>query len=602
MKDRLTAWLVLIIVFSIIFSPNTFLRFVEYVPRKYSINAVLYPQNFTLDVTIHLYYINDKERSFDKLYFHFFPNSLYFRKYGSKVIRFEIFGEGGKLDFRFKNSDESVIEVGLREKLNPFEVIELTFNFRLLIPRIRGRFGYYNGVFAFGNWYPILAVYDEGGWNLYPYVVYGESFYSEVASYDVAISVPSSFIVAATGDLVEEYVKDNRTVYRWKVDLARDFAWTASERYVARKLVSTLGDREIKVFVYLFEEYGRFCEDVSIIAFNALRVYSDLFGPYPYSSFKLCQVFGDFAGMEYPGLVMLSDNAFTSKELLELVVAHETAHQWWYNIVGNDQASEPWLDEALAEYSQFLYFEYMYDARKFREIYRRYLLDLYYSSFVKESATPRSSVLNFSSEREYINMVYLRGAATLHMLRLLVGDEVFLKSLKTYYSSFYFKVAKTKDFKLIFEKTSGLDLDWFFEQWLERSDTPSLELVYAKAVWDGNAYTLRLYIRQLNVSEPYRLYVPLAILTSNGRKEKTIKIDKLEEEVILRVDDFPIIVELDPEDDILGRDFILEDVPEVVLTYNYQVYMLIFAIFVLVYILILVGRIVLRRRAASRAN
>ncbi len=593
-------WPVLLLTLTIPIQQGSLPTFIEYIPRRYSIDAVFYPQNLTLDVKLRFHYLNDKAENFTKLYFHFFPNSAYFHKYGGKVDQITIYKGKKKLNYRFKK-DGSVLEVDLGKELNLFERLDLTISFRLIIPGVRGRYGYYNGVFAFGNWYPILAVYDERGWNLYPYLVYGESFYSEAASYDVKISVPSDLLVAATGELVEKYVQGDRVVYHWRVELARDFAWVASKNYVVKDAIYSLSDGEVKISVYLLKEYEEYYKDVLTFAFNALKVYSHLFGPYPYSSFKLCQVFGDFAGMEYPGLVMISDSAFSSKELLELVVAHEAAHQWWYNVVGNDQASEPWLDESLAEYSQFLYFEHVYGVEKFREVYRRYLLSPYYSSLAEGLATPRSSVWDFKSEEEYVKMVYLRGAATLHMLRLLVGDRVFLDSLREYYSSFYFKIATTEDLRLIFEEVGKRDLDWFFEQWLKRSDTPSLELIRVEAVWNGHAYTLKLYIRQFNVSSPYRLYVPLKMLINGKEKVVLVEINDFEEEILLSIDNLPIIVILDPEDDILGKDYESYKAPELISAYSYDLFMFIFFVTLLV-LITLAGRKILRRRGASHAS
>ncbi|RLE72068.1 MAG: hypothetical protein DRJ37_03685, partial [Thermoprotei archaeon] len=258
MGKKSNAWLLLLlIIFTISIQQGFPPSFIEHVPRKYLINAVLYPQNLTLDVKLHFYYLNDKAESFTKLYFHFFPNSAYFREYGGGVNRITIYGERKRLDYRFKK-DGSVLEVNLGEELNPFERINLTINFRLIIPRARGRYGYYSNVFAFGNWYPVLAVYDEEGWSLYPYSIYGESFYSEAAFYDVRISVPSGFIVAATGELVGKYVQENRVVYHWRVDLARDFAWVASKNYVVKDAKYSLSDGEVKISVYLLKEYEEY--------------------------------------------------------------------------------------------------------------------------------------------------------------------------------------------------------------------------------------------------------------------------------------------------------------------------------------------------------
>ncbi len=554
--ENINCLLLAVILLLALLSLNSPTHFAENTVRKYSLTAVLYPQNFTLDVSLDFHYTNDKRVSFTKLYFHFYPNSAYFRDYGGRLVKISVSSRGKPLNFKFKNYDGSVLEVDLARKLEYLESVELHIEYQVVIPKMRGRYGYCNGVFAFGNWYPILAVYDKRGWNLYPYVAYGESFYSEVASYDVTILVPKSYVVAATGELVEKYISDDYAIYHWKVDLARDFAWTASESYVVKNATLDLNGREVKVSAYVLEvDFEDYEDEILTFASKALKIYSNLFGEYSYSYFRLCQVFGDFAGMEYPALVMISDNALSSREFLEVVIAHETAHQWWYNVVGNDQASEPWLDEALAEYSQILYFEYAYGPESFREIYKKYVLEPYYSNFLERFSPPISSIWNFSEEREYVVMVYLRGAATLHMLRFLIGDDNFFYGLRVYYSRFYFKTAKIEDLISVFEEISGLELDWFFEQWLEKSETPGLELVYARAYWKNGVYSLHLHIRQLNTTQPYRLFVPITVTTTAGRVEKVIELQNFEEEVTLNIEEKPIAVELDPLDDVLGRDY-----------------------------------------------
>ena len=92
---------------------------------------------------------------------------------------------------------------------------------------------------------------------------------------------------------------------------------------------------------------------------DSIKTFNNLFGEYPYDTYSV--IASDFyiGGMEYPTLVMIDQSLYNEKDkfLLEYVIAHETAHQWWYSVIGNDEISEPWLDEALTEYSTILYFE-----------------------------------------------------------------------------------------------------------------------------------------------------------------------------------------------------------------------------------------------------
>ncbi len=93
---------------------------------------------------------------------------------------------------------------------------------------------------------------------------------------------------------------------------------------------------------------------------DALTLYSRLFGPYPYQELDVVETPARAGGIEYPTLVVISDRLYTGHPRLEWVVAHEVAHQWWYGMVGSDQVDEPWLDEALTQYTTLLYHEFLY--------------------------------------------------------------------------------------------------------------------------------------------------------------------------------------------------------------------------------------------------
>src|SRR5690606_16503225 len=144
---------------------------------------------------------------------------------------------------------------------------------------------------------------------------------------------------------------------------------------------------------------------------RALSTYSDLFGAYPRERFVVIQ--GDFPdGMEFSDLVFVSGDWFASyagepKSYLTLITVHEVAHQWWYSRVGNDQAMMPWLDEALATYSEYIFYEEYYPELK------DWWWDFRVNTWIPgdfDRHPVSSTVYDFASIREYVNAVYLRGA------------------------------------------------------------------------------------------------------------------------------------------------------------------------------------------------
>ncbi len=223
---------------------------------------------------------------------------------------------------------------------------------------------------------------------------------------------------------------------RWDVQLksSRDFALSLSDAFVVHELRTTTG---VDVLVYAFADAlidagGLWLDGAAHAAkesARALELYSDEFGPYPYERLVLVQ--GDFPdGMEFTGLVFVGSAWFTNFDgtaynYLTLISVHEVAHQWWYAQVGNDAALAPWLDEALATYSEYLYIEEYFPADK------NWWWTFRVANFFPQGEVD-STVYEFSTARAYINAVYLRGVQMLHNLREDIGDAAFFDLLRAY--------------------------------------------------------------------------------------------------------------------------------------------------------------------------
>jgi aminopeptidase N len=160
-----------------------------------------------------------------------------------------------------------------------------------------------------------------------------------------------------------------------------------------------------------------------------VETFADLYGSFPYSRMLIIE--GDFPdGMEFSGLVFVSKTWFTNYDgtpsgYLTLITIHEVAHQWWYARVGNDAALHPWLDEAFSTYSEYIYFEEYYPSLK--DWWWPFRVDNYFPEGAVDS-----TVYEFSTPREYINAVYLRGAKLLHAIREDIGTEAFFDILYRY--------------------------------------------------------------------------------------------------------------------------------------------------------------------------
>jgi len=206
---------------------------------------------------------------------------------------------------------------------------------------------------------------------------------------------------------------------------SRDFSLSLSRDFKVDAQMT--GDKLVEL--YSFDNPPNASAHALDVATRSLELYQELFGPYPYERMVVVQ--GDFPdGMEFSGLVFVGDNWFTRypdtpASYLTLITVHEVSHQWWYARVGNDAALHPWLDEALSTYSEYLFLEAHYPD-----------LAVWWWGFRVNNFAPvgfvDSTVYQFSSARENINAVYLRGVRMLHAIREDIGDEAFFEMLRAY--------------------------------------------------------------------------------------------------------------------------------------------------------------------------
>jgi aminopeptidase N len=239
--------------------------------------------------------------------------------------------------------------------------------------------------------------------------------------------------------------------HRFVLEGGRTFALSMSDFFK----VATQAVGDITVYAYYFGIYNASGEALLQTTVEALQTYSDRFGPYHHKTLTAVQ--GDFNdGMEFSGLYFISRDYFnlydgTPKNYLVTIAAHETAHQWWFDAVANDQALEPWLDEALATYSERIYYETVHPD----------LVDWWWSfryfEFLKAGAVD-TQIYDGGGQRPYWDKVYLTGARFLEDLRQRLGDEIFFAFLKDYYAQYTGKRATSADFFRVLHEHTAADL------------------------------------------------------------------------------------------------------------------------------------------------
>ena len=371
-------------------------------------------------------------------------------------------------------ADGTSLVVPLPRPLRPESstTISMTFDIRIPEPdRDYVLFGYSQGIWSLPDAYPLLAVHEGslGGadagatWleDLAP--PHGDAVVADAAIYEITLTLPPTLTLAASGTVVTttETARGQR-VYQIEGGPFREFTWLASADFS----VSTATAHGVTVRSYFLPGDGAAGQAALNTAAASLRVYADAFGPYPFPEMVVVEAPLSYYGMEYPGLNLIGTALYRElREQMEIRVAHEIAHQWWYCQVGSDQINVPWLDEGLAEYSTATYYAQVYGrARENALVNQRWLVA--YQAAIENGldAVVNQPAAAFGSEYEVI--VYAKAALFFDALRREVGDETYLAILRHYLEQFRWKIASPDGFLRIAESVSGRDLDTLYNRWI----------------------------------------------------------------------------------------------------------------------------------------
>ena len=464
---------------------------------KYNLNLEFFDENKTLTCKETVSYINNSDTTLDFVMFHLYPNA--FRE-GAKISPVSLTNEHkaypngksyGKIDitevkisgadcplklnedeiespsYQITGEDENILKVNFKNQLFPNERIEIEICFNLTLPNINHRFGYGNDTVNLGNFYPIACVYENGEFQTDLYHYNGDPFYSEMANYEVSFTYPSSYKIATSGKIYETMTNEKNNTSKMSANCVRDFAIVLSDKF---EVVSSSID-DIEIFYYYFSDKKP--EKSLETAVKSIKTFSELIGKYPYKTLSVVEANFVHGGMEYPNLIYIS-NDITDHATYEQVIVHETAHQWWYNLVGNSEYDHGWLDEGLTEYTTALFYELNpeYNVSKdqiIKNAYSNYQLFVeVYGGVYGEVDTSMNRPLNeFKTEPEYVYLTYVKGMMLFDTLNEILGDEKFEKCLKKYFEENKFKIAKPEDMISAFESASNMKLENIFNAWTE---------------------------------------------------------------------------------------------------------------------------------------
>jgi aminopeptidase N len=434
--------------------------------NQYQISVTIDPQALTLTASERLTYTNRTTGPLNELYFATFPNAP---ANGAKlrVSRATVDGQERSTSFEVNNT---ALKVPLAQPLAPGKTASVTLDFVTEVPRdSQGGYAvinYSRGVLALASWYPILRVYEASGWHKDLAPAWGDQVFSETALYTVNITAPKSWVLVASGSVIGQKTNADGTVTQsYRTGPMRDFYIIASEQF--QKLSAQVGETTVNSYYLPADKtYG---EQTLQFAKDAFSTFSQRFGTYPFVEFDVVESATMAGGIEYPGLVIITDRYYKTTAQpgrLEFVVVHEVAHQWWYSLVGNDQVRHPWVDEALANYSAIVYFETI-RGQSYASSLLQQVLRAPYEDAVRNGrdAVVDQPVAAFTTQT-YGPIVYDKGALFFDALRQKVGDDVFFKIMQEYFRQYEYKIADGPDFLRIAEQVSGQDLQALYQEWI----------------------------------------------------------------------------------------------------------------------------------------
>lgn len=411
-------------------------------------------------------YTNLEDRPLQEIYFRLFPNLA---DGATTVSNLTVNGQAVEPAYELR---ESAMRVPLSPALPPGWQVVLRLDFAVDVPSggggNYGTFIFKDDVLALAHFYPMISVYDDEGWNVEIAPESGDVVYADTSFYRVRVTAPAGLTVVASGvPVAEEDAAGERTV-TFVAGPMRDFYLAASERYAA--VSRSVG--ETVVHSYTIPELAEGAELALGYAVDALESFNARFGPYPFTEFDLVSTPTLALGVEYPGIVVITQEVYDPSAevggiaaplMMQATVAHEVAHQWWYSVVGNDQLDEPWLDEALAQYATWLYYFDAHGqiaAQGFRRSW-----DLRWQR-VDRADIPIGLPVRAYSGREYGAIVYGRGPLFFEALADVMGDEAFDDFLRDYYQTYQWGIATTEGIRQAAERECACDLAPLFETWV----------------------------------------------------------------------------------------------------------------------------------------
>jgi hypothetical protein len=453
-------------------------------------------------------WINRGDKSSSVLYFHLYPNLRTNEQpqYGAlnaansveadeprlEVMDVRSVSGNGPLSFSLDDQG-TTLRVNLRESVAPQAAIEIEIKFKGTVPEIdpdetsltthivkqvsaalrsdrevrRARDINFRcrGVMLLATAYPVLVVHDGDEWRRKIEATVGDIVFNESADYEVTIATAPGIEIFTPGTRVTKSDSRGQT---FTASALRDFAILAG-RGLRSEETEVQGVTVRSIFLNEHERVGK---RTLVVAANALRVFTSLFGPLPFKVVNVAEapLVAGLGSTEFAGFNIIASAFYVDfdspamrnlpeiireqrpsvEESLEWTVGHLVAHQWWGAAVGNDPAREPVLDEALSCWSTLIYYKMTYGDQKAAAVLEDQVRGVYrlYRTFGGEDMDANRPSRDYRNSFQYAAIVTAKGALMFVELQRLLGDEKIFAALRHYYQANCYEIAELEDLRV----------------------------------------------------------------------------------------------------------------------------------------------------------
>jgi hypothetical protein len=411
-------------------------------------------------------YTNVKQQPMDQIVFHLYPSL-----FGGKmdVLNIQV---NGKPTQSTRKAQDSVLEILLDKPLEPGMQIVISMDYTIDLPADSSgnynTFGYTDQILTLPQAYPLLSVYENGAWHEEIPPPYGDVGYSESSFYEVSVSAPIDFVMVTSGSQRNKQVKGSHQIVTFAAGPVREFYLAGSQNFAPVSYQA--GETLVNSYSLIGETSG--AESSLQTASRALEVFNDRIGLYPFTEFDIVATPTTALGVEYPGIIAINremeiSGSTSSDQMnriyLESTVAHETGHQWFYSVVGDDQVNHPWLDESLSQYITWLYFVDT-ASKDNAEGFRQSWLSRW--DRVGRDNMPIGYPVSKYNEQQYGAIIYGRGPLFFEELSHQIGEAKFADFLKDYYANNAFGIATPEILEQTAEKECSCNLNALFQKWV----------------------------------------------------------------------------------------------------------------------------------------